>query len=277
MAHRYTVPVRKAPRTDQKGEAASDGRTMNGLERALDVLLLFARTSSRTLGVSEISRELGLSKAVVHRILTTLCSRHLVMVDETTRRYVLGPASLALGQAFLDRLDLRDLAREPLRRLSELTNETSTLSIRVRNSRIYIDQVTPHRDVKMEVLIGEPFPLHAGSSSKAILAFMEPAERDAYLDSDHLAPLTDHTIVDANYLRDELRLIRERGYAVSFGERQAGAASVAAPVLNHESRPVAAMSVCGPVERIRGRVDELSKFLLAETTELSARLGYMRR
>lgn len=252
----------------------NDGRTVSGIERALDVLLLFARSSAASLGVSEISRELGLSKAVVHRILTTLCSRQLVTVDPATRRYVLGPSSLALGRAFLARIDIRDLAREPLRRLSRQTNETATLSIRVRNSRIYLDQVTPPRDVKMEVVIGELFPLHAGSSSKAFLAFMSDDERDAYLDSGPLAALTDHTVVDADYLRDELRLIRERGYAVSFGERQAGAASVAAPVFNHEGEPVAVISVCGPVERIRGRVDELSRALLAEVSQLSARLGY---
>ncbi len=259
--------------TEQKVEAASDGRTVNVLERALDVLLLFSR-SAPTLGVSEIGRELGLSKAVVHRILTTLSSRQLVAVDETSRRYLLGPASLALGRAFLERIDVRDLSREPLRRLSERTNETSTLSIRVRNARVYIDQVTPMRDVKMEVLVGEPFPLHAGASSKAFLAFLSPAEQDAYLAAGPLEPMTDHTVVDVSHLRDELRIIRERGYAVSFGERQAGAASVAAPVYNHESQPTAVISVCGPVERIRGRVDELSKFLLAETTELSVRLGY---
>lgn len=264
-----------APATpDQKGDGTSDGRTVSGLERALDVLLLFSRSPSPTLGVSEISRQLGLSKAVVHRILTTLCSRQLVIVDETSRRYVLGPASLALGRAFLERVDVRDLAKEPLRRLSERTYETSTLSIRARHVRIYIDQVTPPRDVKMEVLVGEPFPLHAGASSKAFLAFMKPDEQDAYLSSGSLTALTDHTVVDVSHLRDELRIIRERGYAVSFGERQAGAASVAAPVFNHEEEVVAVISVCGPVERIRGRIDVLSEILLAETTELSKRLGY---
>ncbi|GIF63691.1 IclR family transcriptional regulator [Asanoa ishikariensis] len=252
---------------------ATDPRTVNGLERALDVLLLFARAPEPSLGVTEIGRRLGLSKAVVHRILTTLCSRQLVVADETSRRYGLGPASLALGRAFLDRVDVRDLAREPMRRLSAATDETSTLSIRVRDSRVYLDQVTPARDVKMEVRVGEPFPLHAGSSSKAFLAFLPDEQRDAYLGSGPLPALTDHTVVDPTFLRDELRVIRERGYAASFGERQAGAASVAAPVFDHEGRPVAVISVCGPVERIRTRVDELARILLAETHALSARLG----
>lgn len=256
-----------------QGDGGADARTVSGVERALDVLLLFSSTQAPSLGVSEVSRMLGLSKAVVHRILAALCSRQLLEIDENTRRYALGRQSLALGMAFLDRVDVRDLAREPLRRLSRLTNETSTLSIRVRDTRVYVDQVTPPRDVRMSVQIGVPFPLHAGSSSKAFLAFLKPEEQEAYL-SGPLAALTDHTIIDASPLRDDLRLTRERGYALSFGERQAGAASVAAPILNHDNVPVAVVSVCGPAERIRGRVDVLATALLAEVSELSSRLGH---
>src|SRR5690606_9774820 len=118
-----------------------------------------------------------------HRILSALCGRELLEIDENTRRYALGRQALALGMAFLDRVDIRDLAREPMRRLTRLTNETTTLSIRVRDSRVYVDQVTPPRDVKMTVQIGAPFPLHAGSSSKAFLAFLSPEEQEAYLNS----------------------------------------------------------------------------------------------
>ncbi|MEV0133191.1 IclR family transcriptional regulator [Dactylosporangium sp. NPDC050688] len=254
-------------------ENQQDGRSANGLERALDVLLLFSTSASPSLGVSEIARQLGVSKAVVHRILTTLCRRDLISLDESSRRYVLGPASLGLGQAFLDRVDVRDLAREPLRRLSEMSRETSTLSIRVKHSRLYLDQVTPARDVKMEVRIGEAFPLHAGGSSKAFLAFLSDAKIDAYLAEVPLTALTDHTVVDPGYLRGELKIIRERGYAVSFGERQQGAASVAAPVLGHDDQPRAVLSICGPLERMRGRIDELAKLLLPEVRAVSARLG----
>lgn len=268
-----TLRATPTKRATASSEAGSDGRTVNGVERALDVLLLFAKTDAPTLGVSEVSRMLGLSKAVVHRILSALCGRELLEIDENTRRYALGRQALALGMAFLDRVDIRDLAREPMRRLTRLTNETTTLSIRVRDSRVYVDQVTPPRDVKMTVQIGAPFPLHAGSSSKAFLAFLSPEEQEAYLNSGPLPALTDHTIVDVSILRDELRLTRERGYALSFGERQAGAASIAAPIINHEEKPVAVLSICGPVERIRGRVDELAAVLLPEVRELSSRLG----
>lgn len=255
----------------------AESKTTSGLERALDVLLLFARPDPAPRGVSEVARDLGLSKAVVHRILTTLRSRRLIELDESTRRYSLGPAALALSMAYLDQIDIRDLAREPLRRLMRSTNETSTLSIRTGDTRIYLDQVTPPREVKMTVPLGRPFPLHAGASSKAFLAFLPEAEQEDYLTGRALEALTDHTVIDATPLRHELAVIRDRGYAVSFGERQVGAGSVAAPVLDQESAPAAVLSVSGPVERIRGRVDDLSAVLLAETRELSVKLGHPRR
>ena len=166
------------------------------------------------------------------------------------------------------------MARDSLTRLSRRSNETSTLSIRHGDSRVYLDQVTPPREVKMSVQIGAAFPLHAGSSSKAFLAFLPASEQVTHLDSTELIALTDHTIVDRSLLVEELRIIHARGYAVSFGERQQGAGAVAAPVLNHEGQPVAVISICGPVHRIQGNVDSMAKLLLDETQQLSARLGH---
>lgn len=252
---------------------ASNGKTIAAVERATAVLLLFAESESSTLGVTEIATQLDLSKAVIHRILASLKEADLIHVDADSRRYSLGPATLRLGLAYLDRIDLRVLARPSLERLTRTTNETATLSIRSGDSRIYIDQVTPPREVKMTVPLGRPFPLHAGGSSKAFLAFLPKSAQHEYLSSHPLGALTDMTITDAAQLREELKTIRERGYAQSFGERQAGAGSVAAPVFDHEGNPVAVMSVCGPVERFREEATDVARYLLEETALVSEQLG----
>ena len=249
-------------------------RLITTIERAADVLVLFTRTDQADLGVTEIATELGLSKAVVHRVLTTLAAKDLVSVHEESRRYRLGPVALSLGIAYLDRIDLRDLLLPRLRELSERTNETATMSLRYGWQRMYVDQVTPNREVKMTVVLGRAFPLHAGSSSKAFLAFLTEEEQERYLDQHQLEALTDRTIVDVDQLREELRAIRTRGYAVSSGERQAGAGSIAAPVLDHRGAPVAAVSVCGPLERFQEGVDDIAALLVDTTTQLSHQLGY---
>lgn len=246
--------------------------TVSAIERAADVLGLFA-DSGPTLGVTEIAQALALSKTVVYRVLTSLRSKGFIDFDDSTRRYSLGPKVLLLGLTYLDRIDALGLAREAMRRLSDQTSETATVSVRSEWSRVYIDQITPARDIRMVVPLGRPFPLHAGGSSKVLLAFLSDEEQDAYLRTP-LSRLTSLTVIDPAKLRDELVRIRKRGYAVSMGERQVGAGAVAAPILGHDSRPVAAMSICGPVERFRETADEAAVLLLGATRRISERLGH---
>ncbi len=248
-------------------------QTIATVERAADVLNAFTRADGETLGVTELADTLGLSKAVVHRILSSLRMKGFVEVHEGTRRYSLGPAALALGLTYLQGIDVRDRARPVLRELSERTNETATLSVRRGDSRIYVDQITPPREVRMTVRLGHPYPLHAGGSSKTFLAHLPEEEVDAYLARD-LERLTPTTIVDKTKLRAEIERIRRAGYGISFGERQDGAGSVAAPVFDHEGGPVAVISVCGPVERFRGEVEDIAPLLLEATRRLSRQLGW---
>ena len=170
--------------------------TINAVKRALDVLLLFTTSDSAYLGVSQIAGQLRISKAVVYRMLSTLRAAGLVEFDEATRRYSLGPTALALADAYLARIDICDLAQAPMRRLSDLTAETATLSILTGRSRVYIGQEAPARELKMTVPLGHPFPLHAGSSSKAFLAFLSEADREKYLTAGELPALTERTVTN---------------------------------------------------------------------------------
>lgn len=88
------------------------------MERAADVLALFVDHGAVSLGVSEIARRLDLSKAVVHRILTSFRGKGFIELDEATRRYSLSPATLALGTSYLSHIDIRTLARPSLVALS---------------------------------------------------------------------------------------------------------------------------------------------------------------
>ena len=256
----------------ESGAAAGSGRSVAAIDRAVGVLFLFARTPG-TLGVTEISRELGVSKAVVHRILASLCERGLLIADPESRRYALGPAVMELAAAYRDQLDVRTLALDEMRKLSARMDETATLSVRYGDRRVYVDQITPPREVKMTVPIGGSFPLHAGASSKAFLAWVGDDGLDRYLAENPLDALTDSTIVSADKLRAELGRIRLQGFAVSLGERQHDAGSVAAPVLDHNGEPVAVMSVCGPVDRFRNKIAPSAAAVVEATRALSAKLG----
>jgi DNA-binding IclR family transcriptional regulator len=240
--------------------------------RVADVLLMFTEGPS-ALGVSRIARELGLSKAVVHRILQSLAGRELVVLDPATREYRLGPAVAALGARALRDSDLRSAALALLRQLRDEFGETATLSTPVPHGRVYLDQVTGTHEITMSVELGRRFPLHAGSSGKCMLAFAEPAVLAGVLGAP-LEKLTPATIVDPDVLAAELAVVRERGFATSTGERQGDAASVAAPIFGLSDEVVGAISMCGPRYRMADKlVEQIAPRVIAVAEHISRRLG----
>ncbi|MGH2894486.1 MAG: IclR family transcriptional regulator, partial [Solirubrobacteraceae bacterium] len=250
--------------------AASSGSTVTAVVRTADVLTFLAQAPPRPVGVTEIANGLGLSKAVVFRILASLQERGYVEFDADSRRYLLGPKCLALGTAYLERTETRRSVHDALVTLSARSEETATMSLRTGWERMYVDQILPPDDIKMVVPIGRLFPLHAGASSKAFLAFLPEAERERFFaEHPRLTALTEHTVIDAGALQAELEEIRAVGFAFSRGERQQGAASVAAPILDSSGAPTAVISVCGPIERFEARRQDAARLLLEETTLLS--------
>ncbi|WP_326552088.1 IclR family transcriptional regulator [Micromonospora sp. NBC_01813] len=252
----------------------SPSATIAAVERAADVLLLFGRMPGDDLGVTEIADELGLSKAAVHRVLASLRGRGLISLDESTRRYSLGLEALRLGLRYLERIDVRHMGRPYLQELRDRTNETATLSVLAGSrQRMYVDQVTPAREVIMSVNLGEPYPLHAGASSRAFLAFLPAAQVEEYLASSKLEAVTALTVTDVQQLREELAQVRTQGWARSAAERKEGAASVAAPVFGHDGVPLAVVSVCGPMERFSDEFELCRDAVLDVAARFSERCG----
>ncbi len=241
--------------------------------RAADVLLTFGRRSS-ALGVSQIARSTGVSKAVTHRIVTTFVQRGLLTYEPNTRRYRLGPAAATLGARALDASPLRSAAQETLLELQRETGETVTVSARVPGGRVYLDQVESAQEIKMTVEIGRRFDLHCGSSGRAILAFLPQADQEEIL-SRPLPRLTMATITDPDLLRAVLRQTRARGACHSVGERQEGAGSVAAPVLASDGTVIGSVSVCGPAYRMSEQVRAgLQDTLIQAAARVSGNLGH---
>jgi DNA-binding IclR family transcriptional regulator len=249
---------------------ASNGT--EGAARVADVLLLFTG-GAPALGVTAVARHLGLSKAVVHRILRTLVDRQLLASDPATRNYRLGPAAAAIGAQALRDSDLRTLALPLLHELQASTGETTTVSSPVPGGRVYLAQVESGNEIKMTVELGRRFPLHAGASSRAMLAFLPPAEQEEVIAS--ATPLTAVTIVDPAQLRASLAEVRRLGVAQSGGEREPGASAVAAPVFDLDGRVAGAISVCGPITRMSAQLrHDLVPLVRAAADSISQSLGW---
>lgn len=252
-------------------DESAERRMSSGTEaadRVADVLLLFAR-SDEPLGVSGIARSLGLSKAVVHRILQSLQSRSLVQVVPGRTIYQLGPAAIGLGTRAWSQLDVRSVAAPILKELRDRTRETTTLSILVGRHRIYLDQFESPKEIKMVVEIGPRFPLHSGASSRAILAYLPPAfAEEAARD---LAELREDFDEDA--FMKELQETRRRGYTTSHNERGTGGASIAAAFFDSAGHVLGSISASGPVFRYPGDHEkEHSALVMAAAEQITEAL-----
>jgi len=258
--------------------AAEEASAPGGLDRALRIIFAIADSAQTSVGVSELSRSLGMPKAVVHRILRTLTGHGFLAFDERTKRYRLGPGALRVGLAAVRNLDVPALARPYLERMVAESGETATLSVLQGSQRIYVDQVLSPQEVRMSAVLGRPYPLYAGASSKVLLAALPDVEIKEYLDRARLERLTDRTVTERRRIEADVAEIRRTGYAVTHGERQAGAASVAAAVLDATGRPFGSISVSGPADRFpRERVRRWAALVTRTAAELSAAVGHRPR
>jgi DNA-binding IclR family transcriptional regulator len=239
-------------------------------DRVADVLLALL-ASDEPRGVSEIARSLDLPKAVVHRVLQSLCSRGLARPADDGRGYRRGPVIMALGARRLPRV-LRTAALPEMARLRDETAETVTLSLAVETARMYVDQLASPARTRLTVMLGGVQPLHAGASGKAILAFLEPAQREQVLQGP-LRRVTTSTIVDPQALRAELRRIARTRISLSRGERNRFAGSLASPVFGPGNQVVGAISICGPIQRVdQDAVRRAASRVVAAAHRVSTRL-----
>ena len=247
----------------------------SGLRRALQVINRVASSSVSGIGVSAVARDLNLPKAVVHRILKVLADEGFLNFNEETKRYVLGAGALELGLTALRHLDVPVVARPYLESLVERSTETATLSIRQGWTRSYIEQIPSPHEIRMTVRVGQSYPLHAGSSSKAILAALPDYEIEEYLRTARLEALTGETIVATDRLRAEIGEVRAQGFALSRGERQIGAGSAAAAICYANGTVFGSISLCGPLERFdEARHREYGRMVRDAAAEISVALGH---
>lgn len=253
--------------------SASETQT---LIHAIEILDCFS-AAHPLLGVREIARQLDMSRSTVGRLLVTLCSAGVLSQDATTRRYMMGPKVLTWSAVYTSGLDIRDKARPALEELHRLTRETVNLYLLDGNERVCLDFIESPERVRVVVRRGERMPLHAGSSGKAILAFMLPELAKPIL-SKPLERMTPNTITNRRTLAKELASIRKQGYAVSRGERFGDALGLAAPIFDASGKVVAAINVAGPNMRFtNAEIEKYASKVMQLAAQISQALGFRQR
>ena len=242
------------------------------LEKGLAVLALFGRTGEAS--AAEVAEAVGLSRSAAYRILETLRDQNFLEVNPASERLRLGFRAAELGMAALSGIDVVRLAPAYLPALVEAASETVFVAVVNDDEVVYVYKEVGPRPLAMVSQIGSRRPLHCTALGKAYLSALPPEESRALLGRLELRRFTPRTITDLAALEDEVLATRERGYAVDAVEVEEGVACVGAPVVDHGGRPVAAVSVAGPADRVSPRTEELGRLVYEAAAALSRRLGY---
>jgi len=219
------------------------------LERGLAVLGAF--TPDRpTLGISELARDLNLTRSTTHRYVATLATLGFLRQDDSTRKYRLGPRVLDLGFSVLGSLELRDIAAPHLRRLTDVTGHTSNLAIRDDTDVILIDRMRGrpgrYHHLEFTLHVGSRIPAYCSATGKALLAFLPRADLDQILDRIDLVQRGPKTLTSKKALLAELEQVRRTGLATNDEELESALRSIAAPVRSRTGQVVAAINVAVP-------------------------------
>jgi DNA-binding IclR family transcriptional regulator len=195
-----------------------------------------------------LTAQTGLTRATAHRLAVAL-EVHGLLVRDSGGRWSIGPrvAELAGNDTLLDR------AAAVLLRLRDATGESAQLYRRQGAQRVCVAAAERGSGLRDTVPVGAALPMTAGSAAQVLLAFSGEAAAPG-------AVFTDRTLAE----------VRRRGWAQSVGEREAGVASVSAPVLGPDGAVLAAVSVSGPIERLGRQPGRLhAAAVLAAARELS--------
>lgn len=250
-------------------------RLIQSIERAADVLELFL-VSNPELSVKEISEKLNLSKSTVHGIIKTLEERGYLQQNPVDLKYKLGIKLFELGNFVGNHLDIGKIARPIIRNLVVELNETVHLVMLQRDEVIYIDKIEGPRALTIYSHIGKRAPVHCTGVGKVILAYQGEKEIDRILSSVVLESYTEYTMTNITNIKNHLKLIREKGYAIDDEEIELGLKCIAAPIFNHQGNVIASISCAAPKMRFDDeRIPEVIERIQKASSEISKCLGYI--
>ena len=242
--------------------------------KVLRVLELLDR-SPAGLQLKEIAEQTGINKSTAHRFLTHLETEGYLFRDRIGT-YMLGPKLARLGGGSNFQATLCRLCRPTLERLWKATGETVNLAVLDGNDILYLDVLESLHSFRLVSQIGMRRPLYCTALGKSMLANMEHAQNsEEIFASLHFDPTTPKAVTNILRLKKDLAGILQRGYAVDDEEAVMGARCVGAAILDGEGKPVAGISISGPVVRVtKEKLPVFSAAVLDAAQEISARLGF---
>lgn len=243
--------------------------------RSLEILECFKLTD-REWTLKALVDELDLPQTTVFRQVSNLVESGYLQQDPVRKSYQIGPKLLLLSSAILRQSDLRKVAHPQLMALSNSVQETINLCMLTGRLVFYLDRIESQYTIAVNGRLGYCMPAHATAVGKLLLS----AQSEEYI-ADYckhigeMAAFTENTITDPKLLLIELAKIRADGYAIDSEEIEKGLICVAAPVYDLSDKMVAAISISGPVFRMRVHLNEMLDLVRETAKNISHLNGHV--
>lgn len=210
------------------------GQPNSGIGVVDKSVAILAAVASAPRALADLVEVTSLPRATAHRLAVAL-ETHRMLARDGEGRFVLGPRMGELAAALPD--PLVAAARPVLAWVRDECGESAQLYRRDGAQRVCVAGAERSHGLRTTVPLGTRLPLSAGSGAQVLCAWSPPALTAEVLDT---AEFTGRTLAE----------VRRRGWAQSVGQREAGVASVSAPVLDLRGELLAAISISGPIERL---------------------------
>ncbi|MBD7911308.1 MULTISPECIES: IclR family transcriptional regulator [Clostridium] len=258
----------------------NNSNLVQSVERALDILDCLAE-NPKGCGIGELSKNLGLSKSTIHRLLTTLKYKEYVSQNIYNDKYELGIKVLNLSSSLINSMDLINIARPYIFEFVNKVDEVIHLCIPDESylNIVYVDKISPEntaRNITMSSSIGKKAPIYCTASGKLLLSQYSDTEiKDLLKDVDFIK-YTENTITDINVFLDEIHQIRKNLYAFDNVEYDTGVICIAVPIFDRTNKIIAATSLSSVT--LFNNMNDLLKYkdeFMDMAKKISKLMGYM--
>ena len=253
----------------------NDRYVIPSLDRAFVILGLLAE-EPKGLSLAELARRTEIPKSTLFRILVTLQKHHCVAADTTGRTFRLGSYLWELGSRFADQSDLFRVSASYMADLADEVEETVFLSKLEDGEVVYLRRVESPKSIAAVRKLESRAPVHCTATGLALVAWLPPREIDDVLAKDEMQSFNDATVTDRSIIRERMAEVRDREYAVVDGEYNDELLCVSAPVLDHQRRPSAALTVTmlsSQVKNDSAKIERVGQAVRRAARSLSREMG----
>ena len=261
----------------RKREGTKKGRDKNfvaATEKIFAVLEAFSHHPHSAISLEEVTRSARLAKTTVHRLLYSMQKIGYVEQHRENDKYMLSQRFFELGRDALPYQRLTSLGKPFMDALMLRFGESLHLGVLEEGLVINVAVCESQHPYRIAGVVGDSNYAHSTAMGKCLLAFLSDQELDDIIRIHGLPKRASATISNRAQLMEELDRVRRDQVATNVGENMEGVICVGAPVLNHEGKAVAALSISGPSVRMEQGMETIKKEIKRVALRLSILLGY---